>query len=211
MSTANWFLAHKRMDDDADINHWCDKLTKALSQDGWSAKVTAGRDDYDSRAKSLGGWKAWGRDVPRARTFDGEMLFHGIIVPAPCTDFTPFVGKSTAQLVQGFLDQQKHAYTWCSFTGDFRLIKAVKECGNYDYKQWAQLDLLIPDDYRENYITDEDAEELGLDDDPEWRATEALKGFEAAGFDTTQVVPDMYDPFGYEDYERNMSRYKRRR
>ena len=174
MSTANWFLAHKRMDDDADINHWCDKLTKALSQDGWSAKVTAGRDDYDSRAKSLGGWKAWG-------------------------------------LVQGFLDQQKHAYTWCSFTGDFRLIKAVKECGNDDYKQWAQLDLLIPDDYRENYITDEDAEELGLDDDPEWRATEALKGFEAAGFDTTQVVPDMYDPFGYEDYERNMSRYKRRR
>tara|TARA_R100000458_G_C8262647_1_gene238017 strand:+ start:870 stop:1307 length:438 start_codon:yes stop_codon:yes gene_type:complete len=141
MSTANWFLAHKRMDDDADINHWCSKLTESLSQDGWPALVTAGRDDYESRAKALGGWKAWGRDVPRARTFDGEMLFHGIVVPASALDEAPTVGKATAQLIEGFINAQKHAYVWCPDTDSFRSIMSLNETDEDDYRNWARLEL----------------------------------------------------------------------
>ena len=141
MSTATWFLAHKRMDDDADINHWCDKLTEALSQDGWSVTVWAGRDDYNRRAKALGGWKAWGRDVPRARTFEGEMLFHGIVVPASALDEKPTVGKATAQLIEGFMNAQKHAFDWCPDSNTFRKIVDMHETDEDDYRNWARLEL----------------------------------------------------------------------
>ena len=209
MNEARWFLAHKRLDEDTDINHWCDLLVKKLNQPNWKAEVVAGRDDYNDRAKSLGGWKAWGRNVSRAKTFDGSILFHGIIVPASALDYSPTVGKSTAQLVQGFLDQQKHAYVWCSFTGDFRQIKAVRECGEDDFKKWARLDLRIDkDDYRNNPMSDEEVKELGLDDDPERKATQALEGFEAAGFDTSQVIGSnsIYDPYGRDHEEKFGSR-----
>jgi hypothetical protein len=141
MNKARWFLAHKRLDEDADINHWCGLLSDKLSRPDWPAEVVAGRDDYNDRAKSLGGWKAWGRNVSRAKTFDGSIMFHGIVVPASEMDGCPTVGKSTAQLVQGFLDQQKHAYAWCPSTESFRAIIAVDECGEDDFKKWASLDL----------------------------------------------------------------------
>tara|TARA_Y100000114_G_C11740532_1_gene318693 strand:- start:1015 stop:1446 length:432 start_codon:yes stop_codon:yes gene_type:complete len=141
MSIANWFLAHKRMDDDAEIDYWCGQLAMTLSSDGWSANVTAGRDDYESRARALGGWKAWCRDVARARTFDGDMLFHGIVVPVSGVDEKPTVGKATAQLVQGFINAQKHTYAWCPVSGSFRHILALHETNEDDYKQWAWLEL----------------------------------------------------------------------
>ena len=145
MSKARWFLAHTRMDDDADINHWCSELPGLLAQPGWSAEVTAGRDDYNDRAKSLGGWKAWGRNVPRAKTFDGDILFHGVIVPASALDNHPTVGKATAQLVQGFLDQQKHALVWCPSVKDFRQIESLTDCDEDDFKKWARIELAVQD------------------------------------------------------------------
>ena len=141
MGESRWFLAHKRLDDDADINHWCSQLEQGLSQPGWRARVTAGRDDYNDRAKSLGGWKAWGRNVPRAKTFDGDIMFHGIVVPASAEDDCPTVGKATAQLVEGFLDQEKHVYVWCPSSNAFRRVKDLTECDEEDFKKWANLNL----------------------------------------------------------------------
>ena len=139
MDEARWFLAHKRLDDDTDINHWCKDLATKLSQPNWPAKVTAGRDDYNDRSKSLGGWKAWGRNVPRAKTFDGDMMFHGIAVPASALNDCPTVGKATAQLIEGFLDQQKHAYAYCPDSGSFRRIVSISALPEEDFKNWAKL------------------------------------------------------------------------
>ena len=141
MSTANWFLAHKRMDDDADIDYWCSTLSSTLSNEEWPAKVIAGRDDYEERAKPLGGWKAWCRNVPKARTFDGEMLFHGIVVPASAVDEKPTVGKATAQLIEGFMNAQKHTFVWCPDSGVFRQILELHETNEDDYRNWAWLEL----------------------------------------------------------------------
>ena len=80
---ARWFLAHRRQDDDNDINYWCKCLADMLTScPEWQAKVIPGRDDYEMRASAIGGWKTWCRDVPCGSRYDGEPMFHGVIVPA---------------------------------------------------------------------------------------------------------------------------------
>lgn len=139
MNNARWFLAHSRQDDDADIDFWCKCLGDSLAQPDWTTKVIPGRDDYETRAAAVGGWKPWCRDVPMAEDYAGEPLFHGIIVPASALEECPTVGRATAQLVEGFLQRGKHAFTWCPSSEKFRRINELEVCEGDSWKAWATL------------------------------------------------------------------------
>jgi hypothetical protein len=139
MSEARWFLAHARQDDDADIDFWCKRLGESLTQPDWKAKVIPGRDDYQTRAAAVGGWKSWCRDVPRAEDYAGDPLFHGVVVPVSALETCPAVGKATAQLVDGFLQQGKYAYCWCPSSESFRRIVRLDERDDDSWKAWATL------------------------------------------------------------------------
>ena len=43
---ARWFLAHRKDEDDIQIDVWCNRLKPLLASPGWEVAVTAGRDDY---------------------------------------------------------------------------------------------------------------------------------------------------------------------
>lgn len=137
---ARWFLAHRRQDDDNDINYWCKCLADMLTScPEWQAKVIPGRDDYEMRASAIGGWKTWCRDVPCGSRYDGEPMFHGVIVPADSHIEAPIVGKATAQMVGGFLDEGKHTFVWCPQSHVFRRVVAVEETEEDNWKAWASL------------------------------------------------------------------------
>jgi len=140
MGEGRWFLAHSRHDEDTDIDVWCSRIGEMLTScPDWTAKVTAGRDDYETRAKALGGWKSWCRDVPRAEDYTGNPMFHGIIVPADALDKAPMVGRATGQLVEGFLAQGKHVFGWCPSCEEFRRITAVADTEGDSWKEWSTL------------------------------------------------------------------------
>ena len=140
MGIARWFLAHSKAADDADINFWVRALSKALSGNGWEAEVVAGRDDYNARAKAVGGWKAWCRDVPVAETFEGDALYHGIIVPI-IDELNPTVAKATSDLIDGFLAKEKHVYTWNPGSGEFKICTTTEIIEGENWTAWARLDL----------------------------------------------------------------------
>lgn len=136
---ARYFLAHRRTDEDADVDNWVAALAPALSTPEWVAMVTPGRDDYRSRASSLGGWKAWCKDVPSGSYYDGQPLFHGIIVPADADLEEPTIGRATVQLVEGFILSGKIAYVWCPRTGEFRRIVEIEGTDQDDWKAWGRI------------------------------------------------------------------------
>jgi hypothetical protein len=141
MPTARYFLAHAKQDADAAIDIWAQELPAQLSQPGWPAQVTPGRDDYEARAKALGGWKPWCTDVPQATDYRGGHLFHGVIVPVG-DPAQPTVGRATASLVQGFLDAGKHALAWCPSSCELFRIEAVEDNSDADsWKAWGFLRL----------------------------------------------------------------------
>ena len=142
MSEARWFLAHSRQDDNADIDFWCKQLGELLTKPDWDASVIAGRDDYETRAAAVGGWKPWCRDVPIAEDYTGDPLFHGIIVPASAIEEAPTVGRATAQLIEGFLQRGKHAFAWCPSSETFRQIQQLESRDGDSWKTWATLVLL---------------------------------------------------------------------
>ena len=139
MNQSKWFLAHSKQDDNEDIDYWCSQLGEALSQSGWQAKVVPGRDDYSTRSSALGGWKAWCRDVPHGRDYTGAPMFHGVIVPADAVDDEPTVGKATAQILQGFLQESKHVYAWCPASDTFRRVIEVTQLPDDSWTAWARL------------------------------------------------------------------------
>jgi hypothetical protein len=142
MPEARWFLAHRRLDEDTDIDDWTSRLTLSLADNsGWAAVVTSGRDDYQSRATAIGGWKAWSKDVPCGYDWKGNARFHGIVVPIDAMEGAPLIGRATAGLVQGFINQSKHVFVWCPRTEGFRAVKAVTETGEDNWKAWARLEL----------------------------------------------------------------------
>lgn len=137
--TSRWFLAHAKLDPDATIDGWRDTLASRLQAGDYQTLVVPGRDDYKQRSRALGGWHAWSRDVPVAETWDGEQLFHGIVVPVVHLD-SPSVGRATSDLVQGFLRQGKYAYAWDVTTGELARIKDVPAVGG---DSWAMFACLI--------------------------------------------------------------------
>ena len=140
METSKWFLAHSKQDDPGEIEQWCAKIGRSLVQDGWETKVVSGRDEYETRAAALGGWKAWCRDVPLGKDFQGNPMFHGVVIPVYQDNETPTVGKATADIVNGFMSAGKHVYTWCPADEIFQKVDSIEVLPEQDYLAWARLD-----------------------------------------------------------------------
>tara|TARA_R110000824_G_scaffold82699_1_gene207235 strand:+ start:13463 stop:13894 length:432 start_codon:yes stop_codon:yes gene_type:complete len=140
MTQSQWFFAHSKQDDPIEIDEWCQELAVALSGDGWDAVVISGRDDYENRSAALGGWKAWCRDVPCGIDYTGAPLYHGVIVPVDSVEENPTVGKATAQILQGFIDQSKHVYAWCPDSKSFRQVSLIEPLDNDSWVSWARLE-----------------------------------------------------------------------
>ena len=130
-----WFLAHSKSVEVPRLELWSKQLTKKLETDEWSASVTTGRDDYEARAMALGGWKRWCDDIGCCRKYDGQPMYHGVIVPLESS--SAVVGRATASIVQGFLDQQKHAYAWDLI--EFKRILRVESTGIDNWQAHARL------------------------------------------------------------------------
>ena len=140
MTQSQWFFAHSKQDDPIEIDQWCQELAVALSSDGWEAVVVSGRDDYETRSAALGGWKAWCRDVPCGIDYTGAPLYHGVIVPVDSVEENPTVGKATAQILQGFIDQSKHVYAWCPDSKSFRQVSLIEPLDDDSWVSWARLE-----------------------------------------------------------------------
>jgi len=123
--TCRWFLAHAKQTEDTLVDDWIEQLTFQLTGPEVTGEVTAGRDDYKTRSRAMGGWNSWVRDVPVAEDWAGDALFHGILVP--CDLDMPHVGRATQALVEGFLMLGKYAYAWSPETGALARIVNVAE------------------------------------------------------------------------------------
>lgn len=140
MTKSQWFFAHSKQDDPIEIDQWCQELAVSLSSDDWEAVVISGRDDYENRSAALGGWKAWCRDVPCGIDYTGAPLYHGVIVPVDSVEESPTVGKATAQILQGFIDQSKHVYAWCPDSKSFRQVSLIEPLDDDSWVSWARLE-----------------------------------------------------------------------
>ena len=135
MGTARWFLAHSKSDEDATIDRWAARLADLLDHPGWSPEVTPARDDYNLRARAMGGWHRWCRDVPCGERWDGDPLFHGIIT----THLV--IGKATDELMRGFIEQGKHAFFWDCELETFTQIVGTRDLGLDDWRRWSEIKL----------------------------------------------------------------------
>jgi hypothetical protein len=140
MNQSKWFLAHSKQDEPGEIEQWCAQIGRSLVLDGWKTKVISGRDDYETRSAALGGWKAWCRDVPLGKDFQGDPMFHGVIIPVYSDNENPTVGKATADIVDGFLACGKHVYAWCPADDLFKKVQSIEVLPEQDYLAWARLD-----------------------------------------------------------------------
>ena len=134
---SRWFLAHSRATTVPEIEQMCAVLPARLSGGGWDATVIPGRDDFAARAAACGGWKRWTQDVAVAESWDGSALFHGCV--EPITGSSRWVGRATADIVQGCLDAHKHAYIWLTDTGSLQLIEDVCRGNENNFQYWATL------------------------------------------------------------------------
>jgi hypothetical protein len=134
---ARWFVAHRKVDADLDIDTWCNRLQELLKSPGWSVCATAGRDDYDLRARAMGGWHRWCDDVPAGTRWDDAPLFHGIVVPT--SEDSPIIGRATSNLVEGFLREGKYAFLWCPCTEKFSQVQRVDLLPDDNWQMWARL------------------------------------------------------------------------
>ena len=139
MSTARWFMAHNRSVDEGLVDLWTKELREALDTPDFDTEVTSGRDDYIVRAAALGGWNSWCKDVPHGCRYDGEPIFHGVVVPIDSRLNRHTVGRATAQIIAGFVEENKHAYTWCPVSGEFKQIIGTASTDCDDWKGWATL------------------------------------------------------------------------
>ena len=135
MPQSRWFLAHSKDVGVPRLDLWSKALTQSLSTDDWPVTITTGRDDYETRAMALGGWKRWCDDIGCCQKYDGQPMYHGVIVPL--VSLSAVVGRATASIVQGFLDQRKHAYAW-NLT-DFHRILRVEDTGVDNWRAHARL------------------------------------------------------------------------
>ena len=137
MKTTKWFLAHSRHDEDNDIDTWVADVAKHLSESVGKAEVVAGRDDYKSRAYSIGGWSSWCRDVYMGECYLGGPMFHGAVVPFKGE--SPTVGRATSDMIEGFIGREKKVYAWCVDSNALSEIVGIEPCGLDNYNVWSRL------------------------------------------------------------------------
>lgn len=137
--TYRWFLAHTKQTPDEEIDGWVNGLAVRLTSPENVAEVTSGRDDYAARARAMGGWSVWVKDVARAEDWSGDPLYHGIVVPV--LDFDqPAVGRATYALVEGFLSAGKPAYAWNYITNHMARVIGVSE---KESDAWTEVGVLL--------------------------------------------------------------------
>jgi hypothetical protein len=78
--------------------------------------------------------------VPVAETWDGEPLFHGIIVPVPHLD-DPSVGRATSDLVAGFLRRGKYVFAWDWTSDTLASVVDVRQLEDSD--SWTMAATLV--------------------------------------------------------------------
>lgn len=137
--TYRWFLAHTKQTPAEEIDGWVTGLAIRLTSPENVAEVTAGRDDYLKRARAMGGWSVWVKDVAGAEDWSGDPLYHGIVVPV--LDFDqPAVGRATYALVEGFLAKGKAAYAWNYITNHMARVIGVSE---KESDAWTEVGVLL--------------------------------------------------------------------
>jgi hypothetical protein len=121
------FLAHKKKEACTSV----DTMVAALKSDidrmaDVDSKVTAGRDDYTTHARSLGGWAAWQRDVATGTTIEGHARFDVLVSPDRA------VGRATAQMLLMAGNAGKDIYYW-----DGKALQPIREVVEVDTEDWA--------------------------------------------------------------------------
>jgi hypothetical protein len=128
------FFAHAKATPNEVIDDWAARVSAR-----WQAAVTAGRDDYLTRSRALGGWQTWVRDVPVAETWDGSPLFQVIVVPVAHLDM-PTVGSATEVLLRGFIAAGKPAYAWNHETDE---VAEIVDVAGTNSDSWQDTGMLI--------------------------------------------------------------------
>jgi len=131
------FYAHTKATDDAVIDHAVLSIQAAISEAmGEDCVVIAGRDDFNERAALEGGWKSWAHSVPNGTLSDGTFRFDLLVAP------DAVVGRSTYDMVKGFLDSGRPVVFWRGPHAEgpaFAYVAAVEELGGGSWQRWGRV------------------------------------------------------------------------
>lgn len=141
MTSWRYFLAHSKSDPNAIIDRWTRLVTLALetTHGEGMVEVVPGRDDFEKRAKDLGGWKEWLPSVATGKDWKNNPIFDGIVVPLG----TPgaVIGKATAEMVDLAVGASKPVHAYIAADESFWPVTGtVREKGE-SWVAWATLTL----------------------------------------------------------------------
>jgi len=128
------FLAHSKQTPDETIDAWT-----ALVTQSFKAHTVAGRDDYMTRSRAIGGWNAWVKDVPVAEDWGGGALYDRLVVPLDDLE-RPIVGRATQVLIEGFLAAGKPVVAFCPTTEETRAVSSIL---NTELDSWTDAGWLV--------------------------------------------------------------------
>ena len=138
MNEVRWFLAHRKSEDRM-VENWVAQLRdKVLKTEGWTTSVTAGRDDYNQKARAVGSWDAWCLDVAQRQDYRGNPAYHGLVFPYIGESV---VGRATYLILMNFLGRGKYAYAWDVMSGGLYTIDRLDVIDPDDFIQHAQIKL----------------------------------------------------------------------
>lgn len=138
MNEVRWFLAHRKSED-IHVENWVAQLRDTvLVTPGWTTKVTAGREDYNLKARAVGSWDAWCLDVAKRCDYRGNPAYHGVIFPYIGESV---VGRATYLILMNFLGQGKYVYAWDVMSGGLYTIDRLDVIDPDDFIQHAQIKL----------------------------------------------------------------------
>ena len=138
MNEVRWFLAHRKSEDRM-VENWVAQLRdKVLKTEGWTTSVTAGRDDYNQKARAVGSWDAWCLDVAQRQDYRGNPAYHGVVFPYIGESV---VGRATYLILMNFLGRGKYAYAWDVMSGGLYTIDRLDVIDPDDFLQHAQIKL----------------------------------------------------------------------
>lgn len=136
MNEVRWFLAHRKSEGNL-VENWVAQLRdRVLLTPGWKVSVTAGRDDYNMKARSVGSWDAWCLDVAKRTDYRGNVAYHGVVFPYIGETV---VGRATYLILMNFLSQGKYVYGWDVMSGGLYTIESIEVIDADDFLQHAQI------------------------------------------------------------------------
>ena len=136
MNEVRWFLAHRKSEDRM-VENWVAQLRdKVLKTEGGTTSVTAGRDDYNQKARAVGSWDAWCLDVAQRQDYRGNPAYHGVVFPYIGETV---VGRATYLILMNFLGQGKYVYGWDVMSGGLYTIESIEVIDADDFTAHAQI------------------------------------------------------------------------